>query len=134
MAVGWADCNCRPASTAGSSGDGFRSHSGHRQKPKRDHCGLETPAASRQLWRRSCKQKIQTSWSAGVHRRDESRFQSSPKQQFARKKARNKSYVNQFSQLCRARLQKLLIIQTLDSEFEFKMARWLPSGEGKPHV
>jgi len=30
--------------------------------------------------------------------------------------------------------QKLPIIQTLDSEFEFKMARCLPSGEGKPQV
>lgn len=58
----------------------------------------------------------------------------SPKRRYPRKKARKKSYVNQFSQLRRVRLQKLLIIQTLDSEFEFKMARWLPSGEGKPHV
>ncbi len=30
--------------------------------------------------------------------------------------------------------QKLLIIQTLDSVFESMMARWLPSGEGKPQA
>ena len=32
------------------------------------------------------------------------------------------------------RNQKLLIIQTLDSLFESIMARWRPSGDGKPHV
>ena len=30
--------------------------------------------------------------------------------------------------------QKLLIIQTFDSLFESIIARWRPSGEGKPHV
>jgi hypothetical protein len=30
--------------------------------------------------------------------------------------------------------QKLLIIHALDSEFESIMARWRPSGEGKPQV